>query len=235
MAVGDPASPSACEFVVLGNTGNVYKVKLQEVPECNCPDFVRGHLCKHYLFVMLRVLKLADTDPRVWQKALLPSELSNILRQPEVAGEVLASQSVRQRFQELSGKKNTGDSIVQDEGSKGIQRPVDGDCPVCYELLSTATKKTAEPVVFCRTCGNNVHSECFQKWSKTKGQGRVTCIYCRAVWVDDHKKKGSSSKDIGAEGYVNLAAYSDTHRNAVHETLETLYPNSYEWINRRGV
>lgn len=108
MAVGDPASPSACEFVVLGNTGNVYKVKLQEVPECNCPDFVRGHLCKHYLFVMLRVLKLADTDPRVWQKALLPSELSNILRQPEVAGEVLASQSVRQRFQELSGKKNTG-------------------------------------------------------------------------------------------------------------------------------
>lgn len=130
---------------------------------------------------------------------------------------------------------SAGDSIVQDEGSKGIQRPVDGDCPVCYELLSTATKKTAEPVVFCRTCGNNVHSECFQKWSKTKGQGRVTCIYCRAVWVDDHKKKGSSSKDIGAEGYVNLAAYSDTHRNAVHETLETLYPNSYEWINRRGV
>ena len=53
----------------------VYQVTVGKHPDCTCPDFQKGNLCKHYLFVMLRVLRLDQTDPLVWQKALLKSEV----------------------------------------------------------------------------------------------------------------------------------------------------------------
>ena len=53
----------------------VYKVTVAKHPCCTCPDFAKGNICKHYLFVMLRVLRLRRNDPLVWQKALLKSEV----------------------------------------------------------------------------------------------------------------------------------------------------------------
>jgi hypothetical protein len=35
------------EFIVMGSTGNLYTVKICQVPDCNCPDFMKGFLCKH--------------------------------------------------------------------------------------------------------------------------------------------------------------------------------------------
>jgi uncharacterized Zn finger protein len=43
------------KYAVLGSTGNVYEVHIKKVPMCSCPDFERGNLCKHVLFVMLKV------------------------------------------------------------------------------------------------------------------------------------------------------------------------------------
>ncbi len=63
------------EFSVLGATANVYSVSVGKHPSCSCPDFQKGNICKHYLFVMLRVLRLDRSDPLVWQKALLKSEV----------------------------------------------------------------------------------------------------------------------------------------------------------------
>lgn len=99
----DSESPSACEFFVLGATGNVYTVKLNQVPSCSCPDAAKGNICKHLLFVMLRVLKLPQSDPRVWQKALLSTELEDLLNISTVNEGIIASQRVRQRFHEISG------------------------------------------------------------------------------------------------------------------------------------
>ena len=45
----------------------VYTVKVCRHPSCTCPDFVRGNLCKHVLFVMMRVLKQPATNPLIWQ------------------------------------------------------------------------------------------------------------------------------------------------------------------------
>jgi hypothetical protein len=65
----DSYSPSACKcnFVVLGSTGNVYTVTLQDVPQCTCPDFARKQdLCKHILFVFLKVVGLPVTNPLIY-------------------------------------------------------------------------------------------------------------------------------------------------------------------------
>lgn len=65
----------------------------------------------------------------------------------------------------------------------------------CYEhrtknmlctIVQADAKQAKDKVVWCASCCNNVHAECFQRWSASKAQngGRVTCVYCRAPWVD---------------------------------------------------
>jgi uncharacterized Zn finger protein len=82
----------------------VYSVKLEKRPSCTCPDAAKGNICKHFLFVMLRVLKLPESDPRVWQKALLSTELEELLSMSATNEGVLANQRVRQRFREITGQ-----------------------------------------------------------------------------------------------------------------------------------
>jgi hypothetical protein len=56
----------------------VYTVTIGCQPTCTCPDHLHGRAggrCKHILFVMLRVLKLEQTNPLVWQRALLKQEV----------------------------------------------------------------------------------------------------------------------------------------------------------------
>eukprot|EP00250_Pteridium_aquilinum_P001242 c11450_g1_i1 orf=69-1001(-) len=216
--------PSSCHFFILGATGNVYTVKLGLVPSCTCPDHAKGNTCKHILFVMLRVLKLPCDDPRVWQKALLTSELHALLHNLSVNDAVLASGIVRQRFKQITGESST----VDIQSSKSVQREIDGDCPICYEPMASSSVKPSEPVVFCKTCGNNVHADCFKRWSQSKKNGRPTCIYCRALWESEAKVEGASSQH---EKYINLATYSDAHRPD-ETSIEALYPESYQWWNR---
>ncbi len=52
-----------------------YDVTISCKPTCTCPDALKGNVCKHILFVMLRVLRLKRDDPLVWQKALLSGEV----------------------------------------------------------------------------------------------------------------------------------------------------------------
>ena len=67
---------------VSGSTRNVYTISL--FPSCrmfcDCPD-MKSHaarqrvVCKHILFVLLRVLGFSRDDPLVWQRAYLRSEV----------------------------------------------------------------------------------------------------------------------------------------------------------------
>ena len=66
---------------MLGATGNVYDVTITLQPSCTCPDFAKGHHCKHLFFVYCKVLKLARDDDVIWQRHLLQSELQRILSQ----------------------------------------------------------------------------------------------------------------------------------------------------------
>jgi hypothetical protein len=48
-------------YTVLGSTGNVYDVDVKKFPDCSCPDCGRGNLCKHILFVMMKVSSYMTT------------------------------------------------------------------------------------------------------------------------------------------------------------------------------
>jgi hypothetical protein len=109
-------------FTVLGATGNVYTVSVSRHPTCSCPDAAKGNVCKHYLFVMLRVLRLDRDNPLVWQKALLTDEVNSVLGGEARVGagrDVLASEGVRAAFQAAT-------SPVKDSG-QGRQRALTAD------------------------------------------------------------------------------------------------------------
>ena len=86
----------------------------------------------------------------------------------------------------------------------------------CGTLLQDA-------IVFCKSCGNNVHKECFQRWSVAKRGAGVTCVWCRAPWPND-----VGSQPAGGE-YVNLRDHSRQHRRA-DTSLSALYGSNAVWI-----
>lgn len=66
-------------YKVLGFTGNCYTVTISDLVGCDCPDAaISKNVCKHQLFVMLKVLRVPPNNPVIWQVALLKSELRHI-------------------------------------------------------------------------------------------------------------------------------------------------------------
>lgn len=87
--------------------------------------------------------------------------------------------------------------------SHGNRKPIDDDCPICYDSFSVA-----EPAVWCQDgCGNNIHSACFEKWATQKRiiDGKVTCPFCRALWKGADTKVSKGAGKVNAEGYRNVA------------------------------
>ncbi|KAJ3071332.1 hypothetical protein HDU98_005497 [Podochytrium sp. JEL0797] len=64
--------------VISSTNGTSYTCSIKQRPECECIDFEMGKNCKHILFVFLKVLKLDPTNPLVFQKALLSTELETM-------------------------------------------------------------------------------------------------------------------------------------------------------------
>lgn len=133
--VGAQPDGAAETFNVLGATGNVYTVTISRHPHCSCPDHAKGNVCKHILFVMLRVLKLDKKDPRVWQKALLPSEVNDVLNtssggnRKRLSGDVMASKKVIDAYKGITGGKEGEQE--EEERSSG-QRPIEDDDEVRF-------------------------------------------------------------------------------------------------------
>ncbi|KAI3318799.1 hypothetical protein HD806DRAFT_302840 [Xylariaceae sp. AK1471] len=177
---GTPDCPEE-DVEITGSTGNIYKVHVAQMPECNCPHARKGNQCKHIIYVMSRVLR-ARSD-LVYQLALLSTELREI-------------------FQNAPPVEVDTDKQVQD----GNRKQIEGDCPICFTPF-----EGAEDTVYCRaTCGQNMHKECFEMWAATKRQNArdaVTCPMCRSPWQGDEDmvKKIKNTGIAGADGYVNVA------------------------------
>ena len=226
--------PEECHFAVLGSTGNVYDVVLGEIVTCTCPDFVKKQdLCKHILFVTLKVIGLNKTNPLSYQRAYVPSELRHLLQLAQHrrvgGGTVLANATVRNRYARLKRGDDDDTTDHDDEGGDpdaglATRRPLEdgSDCPICIDALvvdskaklsSSSSSSLAATLTYCRgTCGTNFHSDCIRTW-KTRGCGAgggrsaavVTCPNCRQPWVEESLLQGTTgTNENNNEGYVNL-------------------------------
>ena len=201
---------SGRKYAVLGSTGNVYTVKVGALVSCDCPDAAKGNVCKHQLFVMLKVLRAAESSKLIYQRALLSHELAELFAKGGAARpEAVASSSVVEAYAEATGKSR---APAEEEAAAAPLR--NSDCPVCFEALGS------EKCEVCVTCHNGIHAECFGMWVRTKGTAAVTCPLCRSAWPE----AATSSGRVGAEGFVNLA----------REAGVSSYRPSYSgWPNRR--
>lgn len=223
---GDGAPPS-CAFAVLGSTGNLYNVVISQISACDCPDAQKARgsgssLCKHILFVLLKVAGLRQSDPRVYQAALLNSELEEIfgliVERSRGGGErVVANANVRNAYAQKMGTGEVveaeesatavGNAKGGEEDSGGIKRKnpeEQPECLICFDSMDfSQSSGWGKEICFCRTaCGNNFHVACIQKWLSSsaamkkqyhKSDNGPTCPACRSPWVDVSTINGKAS------------------------------------------
>lgn len=175
---------------------------------CLFTDFIRGHLCKHILFVFLKVLKVPTNSPLIYQKALLNSELEEIFTNaPEsITASVNAKACVSEAYRaSVLGEKGGEEEVEAEEetaaeitGVKFLGEEGLGECAVCFDTMQSRAEATA-----CPTCKNSLHAGCLRQWLKHS----LTCVYCRSPLVAQAGSSAASTGGTGSgisEGYVNL-------------------------------
>ena len=219
---GKKKSEWHARFAVFGATGNVYACDVRAVPSCDCPDFAGGRrggpgtpgsrVCKHLLWLYMRVLGVPRDDPLLCQTALTQAELARLLAAPSAAQRAtLAARAAREAYHRSSAAQ-LGVDCVDEPGSDeplvpvARKNPREETCPVCFEcfddaetVAATATdpRRVASRVWWCVSgCGSNVHASCMRRWiAKATGDGfggGATCPLCRAGWCDQEPGAGGA-------------------------------------------
>ena len=162
-----PEEPDVFEFMVMGATGKPYNITIQNHRgvHCSCFDHTKNHkLCKHILFMLIRVLKLARQE--IYEKYFLKNSFFCTPKTFQKCVEFIESTQCKN----LIGKYDNQGNVQQ--------RKIDEEdcCPICFEDFVEK-----ESIVYCKSsCGKSVHQSCFVKWANIKGG---TCVYCRAQWI----------------------------------------------------
>ncbi|CAB9526179.1 kinase kinase [Seminavis robusta] len=204
------------KFCVMGSTGNLYTVKISKLVHCSCPDHAKGNVCKHILFVMLKVIGLPDTSPLIYQTALLTSELEEItqqlqLRRNSVGPRVMANARVQKAYQEMTSPaaKTDTPAAASPENDSNKRQQIEGDCAICFDEMACN-----QDLVFCRAvCGANFHAACMNHW-KRANKHNTTCPNCRSAWQEE-EQADESAKSNAEDGYANLGQLQGQPGNGI--------------------
>ncbi|EFC36102.1 predicted protein [Naegleria gruberi] len=207
-------------FVVMGTTGNVYDVVIGEEPSCNCPDAENGNLCKHVLFVLLKVLRIEESSYLIYQHALLPSEIEEIFKKAPANNSMANSQAIA-TYKHLKGEEERNPFITS-------------NCPICCDGFSQLDEQ--KEAGYCHCCGVNVHADCLKAW---KGFNKeYPCPICKAskmgeggggvVASSSHHHSNNNQAKMN-EGYLNLSEFQPEIK-----TTEREYVHSSRWNQRYG-
>ena len=187
-----------------------YTVVVGDTVACDCPDAQKGNVCKHRVFVLVRVLQAGQSSPLVYQNALLPSERARLLGSAPASAAV-APEAVRAAYSSATGKAPPpASAAAAGRGGRELEPAHRGeasdDCPICFEALGAAGLEV------CTACKNGVHADCMRKWAAARrGAGQqANCPHCRATWAGasagTQNSAGHAAAAAGAEGFLNLAA-----------------------------
>lgn len=149
------------EYMVMGSTGNVYKVTISSMPTCTCPDNqLRHRRCKHIYFILIRIMNVSkNEDKNKFSKRDLMKMFKSI---PEVTRCLI----INDKLKEIYNKK-----INKNENVFVGKKSVDDLCPICLDDLMNG-----DELDYCKySCGKAIHKECFQMWAKVKAN---KCLFC---------------------------------------------------------
>lgn len=149
-------------YIIMGSTGNIYTVKINSQPSCNCPDFLtRNNRCKHIYFILLRIMRIKNPDIPTYSNLELIDMFLNI---PDIVNTLLAKPEIKNKYTELKSSPINP------------KQKTDDLCPICLDDLVNG-----EELDFCKySCGKSVHKNCFKIWSKIKPV--PICVFCQKNW-----------------------------------------------------
>lgn len=151
------------QYVVMGSTGNVYTVTIENTPKCTCPDYAtRKKRCKHIYFILIKVMKVDDEDQKKYTDKELVEMFNNI---PSITNQLIVDDKIKQTY-----KLNS-----QSAHQSVTMKTTDDLCPICLDDLNNN-----EELDYCKySCGKPIHKICFDMWAKKKNS---LCVFCRASW-----------------------------------------------------
>lgn len=148
---------SSATFDVLGASGNLYKVSLNDSPKCSCPDHTtRGSRCKHILFMLIKIFNVNDPYKSVFTQ----NEIQQYINSYKTN---IANYTIQ--VDPATIALNTK-NISYDVGEKFL----DDDCCVCLDPIDNG-----EVRVHCKkVCGRCIHASCYEMIKKVS----KNCPYC---------------------------------------------------------
>lgn len=168
------------EYVVMGSTGNVYHVKIKNVPECTCPDYkTRNIRCKHIYFVLIKVMNNVDNEKPSYSDEEIKNMFDTI---PYITNNLIVDNKVNETYEQLKHNIKTIDC------SEVSKKPHSDDlCPICLDDLDNG-----DELDFCKySCGKQIHKVCYEMWCTKR---KAECIFCKKGWTFSEKE----------EKYINL-------------------------------
>mgnify|MGYP000914489915 CR=1 FL=1 len=157
------------KFTVLGTTGSVYTVNINQKPTCTCFDFKRRKSrCKHIYFILTRVMKVPQENEDIVEFS--PEQVEQMFtNMQEIAKSVYINDDLKKMYNIMSAQ-----NIAE---NKTVPMKDEEFCPICLDYVNCG-----EPIDYCKyACGNPVHVNCFKMW--TKGKKEITCVLCRSKWL----------------------------------------------------
>ena len=169
------------KYEVMGTTGNVYLVTINNKPTCTCPDYMtRSKRCKHIYFVLTRIMKVKAEQEDI--KKYTDSDLQDMFTNIPTITENLRVDYAKQK--EFLEKYKT---LNKNPNGKVDKRNIDQDdmCPVCLGELDDHE----EEIIFCEySCGACIHKECFNMYN-SKQPGTKKCLFCHKDWDQEIKQQ----------------------------------------------
>eukprot|EP00730_Choanoeca_flexa_P004076 TRINITY_DN11588_c0_g1_i1.p1 TRINITY_DN11588_c0_g1~~TRINITY_DN11588_c0_g1_i1.p1 ORF type:complete len:555 (+),score=46.76 TRINITY_DN11588_c0_g1_i1:2254-3918(+) len=164
-----------------------HKVLLGGRSKCNCNDFQKHQdLCVHILWVCLKRLRVASSNPLLWQQALVDREVDEIMR----SAHSIEAATVPSQVGKDGGSTGNAEDVVE-------PRPIEPDdvCPICQcELLDDD-----DPCLHCQHgCGRHVHKSCMLEYAKhaqSQGEQSAKCPLCRVDFgtLEDIRHRGAKT------------------------------------------
>ncbi|KDO31311.1 hypothetical protein SPRG_03927 [Saprolegnia parasitica CBS 223.65] len=173
------------------NSSVKFRVLIGAVQSCTCGD---KDVCCHLLFVMLKILRVPRTNPVVWQKSLIDSEITTLL-----SGGYSEETSARAKPAFLRRKLAPETPEVDETTKKQVATRhalVEGEvCAICQEEMVESEKN----LTYCKHgCGNNFHIDCMKVFGESRKQSKepISCPLCRHDWGDSALTELKKEADI---------------------------------------
>uniref|UniRef100_A0A7S2KPK2 Anaphase-promoting complex subunit 11 n=1 Tax=Leptocylindrus danicus TaxID=163516 RepID=A0A7S2KPK2_9STRA len=212
--------PGPTVFIISSPPDITFKVTIGNIQNCSCGEGLKAKkLCVHILFVMLRVLRIEDTNPLAWQLSLTDDEVTRIL---DGKHRFQRRDDTKRKFHR-KGKKSANQKDKRDEDQDDVAKVWDDPgftrerkrltedelCPICQEEMTTDQLKISE-LCFCISgCLANFHVKCMkmvESYASAKGKS-TQCPLCRAEFGPLVIPNASSApKSVQGKAYIKCSS-----------------------------